>query len=1020
MSIESNPVDLWRNYINTTSITSLEDFRDIIYSLFPHVSQDATITVNGLTSGRSGAKVFFATFIHEGKKQNWVVKLIDQHEIKKIDSESIAITKFVNNIQPDYHVVTSPRGAIAFPYIENSRILLDFIHERPSALDIEIVINNLFELIAPWHSPIYQTWQTAPFFQTHELDNTAQKILSNNIKILWDEVKAIWSISRSCLTTICHGDLNLTNILVEPTLGLSLIDFSETNCMHWATDFVRLERQLRIQLMNEYNLLTEDYSINIAANKIGQRKNPLKRIFAYLDSSFYLDEKFINRIQLHLPEKKQGLISILQTILYLRNKIGSTFSNIVNTRQSEKQFSQLEEEYFTLLAFQQICLLASKAWEPTDGMCVIIEMSITGILNYILHAKTAREFFYGYFFIEIEGFERILVAVEENQWTFPIADFKDKKISLSEAITKSIEKLFYNLNVKNNFINAGFNYPQIHYLNLYLYPDYPSINIGDRKQYIIPIFVKIPLTSEFNTGSEYSARKYLWTKKIPLFKPKNIGTLSPKGITVCKHPNLLRYLTEDYITYDFGIKTLECTDIIVFSEINSLTKSQFLMLHRKDIQDKDSGWEYPKGGLEYHESINEGAIRELLEETGIETIGDFRYGGSLGFQTVDVSARLKDYDALRVHGVTYYFSGDPNDIHKYVFINKISDEHNNDKWVSIEELQRKVWMKENNYGPKFVQRWIDDRLNINLSVTRPVSLAFEITEYCPHSCKFCHRRHENEKNIDIKEIIHIISILARRQILRLTITGGEPLSLGKYTIFKIIESINQKHIHTCLSTTGVWYENGHMQSLCHEDINTLETILDHILLSVHCISSDIAQKMYKKIDNWNIIIDTTKNCLQWVKSPSLLKIEICTIVTKVNIMHIADIGEWIFQNNPDSFWRIDEYYDNGIVKITTPLNKEIYEVTDIEFAKLRSIIENKFPDQCRSNQIRFNDKNGRETAPDIMITPAGNLVRSDNNNYSIVGHSELLLGLSFGNRCAWSAYRRYCRTDWPWENYFLE
>lgn len=56
-------------------------------------------------------------------------------------------------------------------------------------------------------------------------------------------------------------------------------------------------------------------------------------------------------------------------------------------------------------------------------------------------------------------------------------------------------------------------------------------------------------------------------------------------------------------------------DAVIFKDLNSTAK--VLLIKRKDEPFKDS-WALPGGFLENTENLNEGAKRELLEETGLE------------------------------------------------------------------------------------------------------------------------------------------------------------------------------------------------------------------------------------------------------------------------------------------------------------------------------------------------------------------------------------------------------------------
>lgn len=55
--------------------------------------------------------------------------------------------------------------------------------------------------------------------------------------------------SRLWYTTVCHGDLNLQNVLVDERENLYVIDFSETHPRNAVADFARLEPILKFELL---------------------------------------------------------------------------------------------------------------------------------------------------------------------------------------------------------------------------------------------------------------------------------------------------------------------------------------------------------------------------------------------------------------------------------------------------------------------------------------------------------------------------------------------------------------------------------------------------------------------------------------------------------------------------------------------------------------------------------------------------------------------------------------------------
>jgi anti-anti-sigma factor len=72
------------------------------------------------------------------------------------------------------------------------------------------------------------------------LEETGQKLV-NPYWFLKHEYKQRQTYSLEYNTTICHGDLNMQNILLDQTMNVYLIDFSETRPRAVVADFARLE-----------------------------------------------------------------------------------------------------------------------------------------------------------------------------------------------------------------------------------------------------------------------------------------------------------------------------------------------------------------------------------------------------------------------------------------------------------------------------------------------------------------------------------------------------------------------------------------------------------------------------------------------------------------------------------------------------------------------------------------------------------------------------------------------------------
>jgi MoaA/NifB/PqqE/SkfB family radical SAM enzyme len=270
-------------------------------------------------------------------------------------------------------------------------------------------------------------------------------------------------------------------------------------------------------------------------------------------------------------------------------------------------------------------------------------------------------------------------------------------------------------------------------------------------------------------------------------------------------------------------------------------------------------------------------------------------------------------------------------------------------------------------------------------------------------CKFCLRRQDGENDLTFKERQEIIDVLSSRGIIRLTITGGEPMLANKKSeVLSILEYAHSKKIHTCLSTTG--------HNISESDIRRLENSLDQLLLSIHSRSEHLAQELYESAKTWDYLSKNLEKVLEWTKNSRII-IEISTVVSQVNIHHVVELGKWLFEQNPNIFWRLDEYYPNGQQDAQMC---NLFELSADSLAQLRIDVTNEFPKQILERRIRISPKASRQLAPDLMITPQGNLVTTSNNTYSSKGDIKDLLFLELQNRRDWKEYRDCMRIDWNW------
>jgi 8-oxo-dGTP pyrophosphatase MutT (NUDIX family) len=266
---------------------------------------------------------------------------------------------------------------------------------------------------------------------------------------------------------------------------------------------------------------------------------------------------------------------------------------------------------------------------------------------------------FGYFFYEIEGQETILVSPKaDGSWDFSIHTRVQSVSEIKNALDLIVDSMIQRKIISSESILEIS-------ANQYLVTEIP--NSGAH-------FVKIPVRKPLATSRD------LWFGKA-IFSQNR-----------CASPKLLSLLMHDYIVCnDNGMKVLECVDAIVYRVQDNMP--EFLLL-RKNVPNSDEfKSEYPKGGLKFHETVKEGALRELIEETGVSSYSMKNY---LGLKEVDVRERKREYDFLRVHGLAFEYHGSGDDIIP-------SAEEGFDQiydWVCFPVAVEKIWMKT--YGVEFL------------------------------------------------------------------------------------------------------------------------------------------------------------------------------------------------------------------------------------------------------------------------------------------------------------------------------
>jgi hypothetical protein len=151
--------------------------------------------------------------------------------------------------------------------------LYEHYQQRPAA-DVMALFERLFtRVLKPWYAQ--PKWEQVFLFRDHtplhlfpSLFETAEQVLGvsadspdfdcpelntrlpNPFSFLKHEYPRRAGESRLWYTAVCHGDLNLKNILVDERDNLYVIDFSETRPRNAVADFARLEPVLKFEMVN--------------------------------------------------------------------------------------------------------------------------------------------------------------------------------------------------------------------------------------------------------------------------------------------------------------------------------------------------------------------------------------------------------------------------------------------------------------------------------------------------------------------------------------------------------------------------------------------------------------------------------------------------------------------------------------------------------------------------------------------------------------------------------------------------
>lgn len=240
-----------------------------------------------------------------------------------------------------------------------------------------------------------------------------------------------------------------------------------------------------------------------------------------------------------------------------------------------------------------------------------------------------------------------------------------------------------------------------------------------------------------------------------------------------------------------------------------------------------------------------------------------------------------------------------------------------------------------------------------------------ITTRCNQKCEYCHG-FRNIPELSFEENKEVLMKLIRAGVNYITFSGGEALLYPN--IVELLKIARQNGVKSKLITNGSLIAN-------NEKVREIVDHLDTITLSLDTTRDEINEQMGRGRNHFTEI----KKVLDILKNKDI-RIKINTVVTKLNIDYIEELGEFLDTNYKINEWRIFRF---APLRELAKENEKKFEITDEQFKSTKEIFQKNYKN---IGKVNYRDNDDMESKYNL-VTANGDIVRTINKKDVVIGNA---------------------------------